>query len=136
MVLKRSFLCTGLSTTVQIKPEPETNRTGPTGPHTARTPGPKAGPATANMVSPAVQMQIKLLPAVHSHSIATAAAEAGASKPNTAAGSTMAGGAGMVPGLPKPRPAGASQGQKQAAAAATHPKMDNLILLEIVVKKA
>ncbi|GFR47407.1 hypothetical protein Agub_g9124, partial [Astrephomene gubernaculifera] len=74
---------------VTIKPEPENNRTGPTGPSVAKTPAPKAGfgtaktpatkaaPLASSMVSPAVQMQVKLLPAVH----AKGGAAAGQVKP-------------------------------------------------------
>lgn len=80
-----------------MKPEPEAHRTGPAVPApAARTPGPKPAssqPAPGSMVSPAVQMQVKLLPAVHPPS----AANAGPPRPNVSAATTTA-----ALGLPKP----------------------------------
>ncbi|GLI61853.1 hypothetical protein VaNZ11_004361 [Volvox africanus] len=86
---------------VQVKPEPESNKIGPAGPSAAKTPGPKFGtvktpapkaapPLASNMVSPAVQMQIKLLPAVHSQVPGVDGTKANA----------------CAPALPKPKPAG------------------------------
>ncbi|EFJ50123.1 hypothetical protein VOLCADRAFT_89192 [Volvox carteri f. nagariensis] len=71
---------------------------------TAKTPGPKTGPVANNMVSPAVQMQIKLLPAVHAQS--------------AAAGPEGSKAAGAAPGLPRPKPVGVVQAKQAPVAAA------------------
>jgi hypothetical protein len=92
----------------EIKQEPESSKMGPANTRTplpkpcaARTPSAKAAPAATSIVSPTVQLEVKLLPAVHAQ-----AAEGGRV-------------AGCAPGLPKPRPPGAAQTkQAQAAAAA------------------
>ncbi|GIL64542.1 hypothetical protein Vafri_18444 [Volvox africanus] len=98
--LNASVTSSGPAPAVQVKPEPESNKIGPAGPIAAKTPGPKLGtvktpapkaaPLASNMVSPAVQMQIKLLPAVHSQGPAADGTKANA----------------CAPALPKPRLAG------------------------------
>ncbi|GIL75577.1 hypothetical protein Vretifemale_5346 [Volvox reticuliferus] len=113
--LNGSGACSGPAAAGQVKPEPESNKIGPAGPSAARTPGqklgtaktpaPKAAPLACNMVSPAVQMQIKLLPAVHAQGPAADGIKAVA----------------CAPGLPKPRPGGVAKqapGEALAAAAA------------------
>ncbi|EFJ50122.1 hypothetical protein VOLCADRAFT_89191 [Volvox carteri f. nagariensis] len=104
----------GQAAAVYVKPEPENGNMGfvslnaakTPGPKTgtAKTPGPKTGPVANNMVSPAVQMQIKLLPAVHAQS--------------AAAGPEGTKAAGAAPGLPRPKPVGVVQAKQAPVAAA------------------
>lgn len=97
-----------------VKPEPEAHRTGPAVPApAARTPGPKPAssqPAAGSMVSPAVQMQVKLLPAVHPPS----AANAGPPRPTVSAATTAA-----ALGLPKPARSNTTTTSAAAASTAT-----------------